>query len=160
MMQSRSQVTADELARLRQRDAETLRRIVEELTRPLYRAARGMGFGQADAEDLVQDVFATFMATLDRFEGRSRVSTWIFGILHRKAQERRRALAQDDVRDPIEDVFRSQFDRRGSWATPPMDLERLIASNELGGAIRRCVDQLPASLREVFVLREMHDLDM
>ena len=78
-----SQVGAEELARLRQRDTETLRRVVEDLARPLYRTARGMGFGQADAEDLVQDVFATFMVTLDRFEGRSRVSTWAFGKLRK-----------------------------------------------------------------------------
>lgn len=144
--------------RLRQRDAATLRRVVEDLARPLYRAARGMGFGQADAEDLVQDVFATFMTTLDRFEGRSRVSTWIFGILHRKAQERRRELARDDAQDPIDESFESQFDQAGSWRTPPVDLERLIASSELGDAIQGCVEQLPLPLREVFVLREMQDL--
>jgi RNA polymerase sigma factor (sigma-70 family) len=159
MTQPTSQTGADELARLRQRDAETLRRVVEDLARPLYRAARGMGFGQADAEDLVQDAFATFMTTLDRFEGRSRVSTWIFGILHRKAQERRRELARDDAHDPIDAIFESQFDTTGGWATPPMDLERQIASSELGEAIRGCIEQLPTPLREVFMLRETQDLD-
>ena len=159
MAEPTSQIGAEELARLRQRDAETLRRVVEDLARPLYRAARGMGFGQANAEDLVQDVFATFMTTLDRFEGRSRVSTWIFGILHRKAQERRRELARDDAQDPIDEIFESQFDHSGGWTTPPVDLERQMASSELGGAIRGCVEQLPAPLREVFVLREMQDLD-
>ena len=154
-----SQIGAEELARLRQRDEATLRRVVEDVARPLYRAARGMGFDQADAEDLVQDVFATFMTTLDRFEGRSRVSTWIFGILHRKAQERRREIARDDAQDPIDDIFESQFDRTGGWTTPPVDLERQMAASELGDAIRICVEQLPAPLRDVFVLRAMQDLD-
>ena len=154
-----SQVGAEELARLRQRDTETLRRVVEGMARPLYRAARGMGFGQPDAEDLVQDVFTTFMTTLDRFEGRSRVSTWIFGILHRKAQERKRGLARDDAQDPIDEIFESQFDPAGGWITPPVDLERQMASNELGDAIRGCLEHLPAPLREVFVLREMQDLN-
>ena len=159
MTEPRSQTGAQELARLRQRDADTLRRVVEDLARPLYRAARGMGFGQGDAEDLVQDVFATFMTTLDRFEGRSRVSTWIFGILHRKAQERRRELARDAAQDPIDDVFESQFDHAGAWTTPPVDLERQLASGELGDAIQGCVEQLPAPLREVFTLREIQDLE-
>lgn len=149
----------DELARLRRRDPDALSRVIEDLARPLYRAARGMGFDQGDAEDLVQDVFATFLTTLDRFEGRSRVSTWIFGILHRKAQERRRELTRDDQQDSIDEVFESQFDVAGSWAVPPVDLERQIASSELGGAIRGCVDQLPIALREVFALREMQDMD-
>ena len=159
MAKSGSRIEAEELERLRRRDAETIRRVVEDLARPVYRAARGMGFGQADAEDLVQDVFMTFLSTLDRFEGRSRVSTWIFGILHRKAQERRRELARDDAADPIDAVFESQFDLTGGWATPPVDLERQIASSELGVAIRGCVEQLPAPLREVFVLREMQGVD-
>ena len=158
MAEPTTQIGAEELARLRRRDVDTLRRVVEEMARPLYRAARGMGFGQPDAEDLVQDVFATFMTTLDRFEGRSRVSTWIFGILHRKAQERRRDMARDDVQDPIDDIFESQFDQAGGWTTPPVDLERQIAANQLGDAIHGCVEQLPLPLREVFVLREMQDL--
>ena len=159
MAEPTPQTGAEALARLRQRDVETLRQIVEDLARPLYRAARGMGFGQRDAEDLVQDVFASFMTTLDRFEGRSRVSTWIFGILHRKAQERRRELARNAAQDPIDAVFESQFDKTGGWTTAPVDLERQIASSELGDAIRGCVELLPAPLREVFVLREMQDLD-
>ena len=159
MAEPTTQIGAEKLARLRRRDADTLRRVVEEVARPLYRAARGMGFGQPDAEDLVQDVFATFMTTLDRFEGRSRVSTWIFGILHRKAQERRRERARDDAQDPIDEIFESQFDPSGGWTTPPVDLERQIASSELGDAIHSCVEELPLPLREVFVLREMQDLD-
>ena len=159
MAQPTLQMAPDELARLRRRDPDAISRVIEDLARPLYRAARGMGFDQGDAEDLVQDVFATFLTTLHRFEGRSRVSTWIFGILHRKAQERRRELTRDDQQDSIDDVFESQFDVAGSWAVPPVDLERQIASRELGGAIRGCVDQLPIALREVFALREMQDMD-
>lgn len=159
MAQPTSRIDPDELARLRKRDPGTLGRVVDDLARPLYRAARGMGFGQADAEDLVQDVFATFLTTLDRFEGRSRISTWLFGILHRKAQERRRELVRDDKQDSIDDAFESQFDQAGSWAAPPVDLERLVTSNELGDAIRGCVEHLPDALREVFVLREMQEWD-
>jgi RNA polymerase sigma-70 factor (ECF subfamily) len=149
----------DGLARLRQRDATTLHAIVEELARPLYRAARGMGFDRTDAEDIVQDVFATFMSTLDRFEGRSRVSTWIFGILHHKAQERRREFARDDAQDPIDEVFEAQFDGTGGWTAPPVNLERQMASTEIAAAIGCCLEQLPAGLREVFVLREMQGQD-
>jgi len=159
MAQPTRPIDPDELARLRTRDSAALSRVVEEWARPLYRAARGMGFDQGDAEDLVQDVFATFLTTLDRFEGRSRISTWMFGILHRKAQERRRELTRDDQQDSIDDVFESQFDVAGSWAVPPVDLERQIASGELAGAIRGCVDQLPIALREVFALRDMQDMD-
>jgi RNA polymerase sigma-70 factor, ECF subfamily len=153
-------LTNGELDRLKARNPAEIRRVVDDLARPLYRAARGMGFTESDADDLVQEVFVTFMATLDRFEGRSRVSTWLFGILHNKAQERRRGLAREDTHDPIDERFEAAFDARGTWAAPPPDLERLVESRQLGEAIRGCLDGLPAPLREVFVLREMEDLDM
>jgi RNA polymerase sigma-70 factor (ECF subfamily) len=147
------------LDRLRRRDAEALRLSVEQNARPLYRAARGMGFSHPEAEDLVQDVFATFLETLDRFEGRSEVRTWLFGILHHKSLERHRQLAREDQHDPIDDVFESCFDARGNWVRPPLELDRLAASSEAGDAIRACLDHLPALQREVFVLREIEQRD-
>ena len=143
---------------LRKRDPEALAQIVRENGRPLYRAARGMGFSQEEAEDLVQDVLATFLESLDRFEGRSQVRTWLFGILHNKVRERRREFYREQQNDPIDEVFESRFDAKGNWVQPPKDLDRMIASSEIAEALHRCMQDLPASQREVFVLREMQDL--
>ena len=55
-----------------------------------------------EAEDPVQDVFATFLDRLDQFEGRPQLRTWLFGILHRKTLDWRRAAAVDDRMDPID----------------------------------------------------------
>ena len=74
-MPSAPQLDRSTIDRLRSRDPETLSEAVREHAQPLYRAARGMGFREEEAEDLVQDVFATFLETLDRFEGLSQVRT-------------------------------------------------------------------------------------
>lgn len=150
---------ADVIGRLRQRDPETLRATVQEHARPLYRAARGMGFREEEAEDLVQDVLTTFLATLDRFEGRSQIRTWLFGILHHKVLERRRESYREELSDPIDEVFESRFDSRGKWVRPPQDLHRLIESKEIGDAIEKCMEGLPQKQREAFVLREMEELE-
>jgi RNA polymerase sigma-70 factor (ECF subfamily) len=147
------------LARLHQRDAEAIRVTVEQNARPLYRAARGIGCSHPEAEDLVQDVFATFLETLDHFEGRSAVRTWLFGILHRKKLERYRQAARDDQHDPIDEVFESCFDVRGNWIRPPLELDRLAASSEARDAIQACLDQLPGLQRHAFVLREIEERD-
>jgi RNA polymerase sigma-70 factor (ECF subfamily) len=145
------------LAKLRQRDPAALKAIVDANARRLYRAARGMGFGPGEAEDLVQEVFVTFLRTLDRFEGRAKISTWLFGILHHKVQERRRADARDD-HDPLDALFESRFDARGSWVRPPVDPEREMASREAGAAIQQCLEELSPLQREAFQLREVEDL--
>lgn len=150
---------SDLASRLRNRDPETLESLVREHSRPLYRAARGMGFREEEAEDVVQDVLATFLGNIQRFEGRSQVRTWLFGILHHKALERWRQKEQESKHDPIDDLFESRFDAQGNWAEPPRDLVRLMESRELGEAIAGCLDRLPASQREAFVLREMEGME-
>lgn len=145
------------LARLRRRDPESLKAIVDEQARRLYRAARGMGFGPNEAEDLVQDVFVTFLNGLDRFEGRAEVGTWLFGILHHKTQERRRTEMREEQHDPIDEVFESRFDDRGNWSRPPVDPDRELASREAGAAIQACLEGLSLLQREVFQLRQVEE---
>ena len=147
------------LSRLQRRDPELLASLVGEHSRPLYRAARGMGFREDEAEDMVQDVFITFLSSLDRFEGRSQLRTWLFGILHNKTMEQRRKRGQEEHHDPIDEVFESKFDSNGKWSTPPQDLFRLMESKQLGEAISDCLDGLPSTQRSVFVLREMEGVE-
>jgi RNA polymerase sigma-70 factor (ECF subfamily) len=152
-------ISAAFLDRLRRRDPEALAEAVRDHARPLFRAAKALGFVHQEAEDLVQDVFTTFLERLDSFEGRSQLRTWLFGILHRKAMERRRAAVIDDRTDPIDQVFESRFDARGKWSNPPADLERLMLSKEIGELIRGCMDGLPVNQRQAFVLREVEGLE-
>ena len=146
------------LVRLRRRDPEALRSVVDEQGRRLYRAARVMGYSQNEAEDLVQDVFVTFIESIDRFEGRAQVGTWLFGILHHKSQERRRTAAREELNDPIDQVFESQFDARGSWIRPPTAPDRDVSAQEAGQAIQACLDGLSPIQREVFQLRQVEEL--
>ncbi|MCC7241540.1 MAG: RNA polymerase sigma factor [Acidobacteria bacterium] len=148
----------DPLARLRRREPATLHEIVHQNTRRLFRAAQGMGFSSAEADDLVQDVFVTFLETLDRFEGRSQVSTWLFGILHHKVQERRRSRARDDLHDPVDELFESKFDAKGKWIAPLPSPDRVASSAQAAGAIADCLQGLPPLHREVFHLREVEEL--
>lgn len=158
MMSAVSDLDPVSVARLRERDPNTLRAIVDQHGRRLYRAARGMGFSVDEAEDLVQEVFVTFVASIERFEGRAQVGTWLFGILHHKVQERRRTRMREELSDPIDTVFESQFDARGAWIQPPVAPDQRVSALEAGEAIRDCLDGLPWLQREVFQLRQVEEL--
>ena len=147
------------LARLRDRDPATLAAAVEANARPLFRTAIGMGFDQNESEDLVQDVFATFLSTLDRFEGRSQLRTWLFGILHHKMRERRRALQREETIDPVDEHFDALFTPYGHWISPLEDLERMLASKDIARTLDDCLAALPLQQREVFLLREVQELE-
>ena len=144
---------------IRQRNSEALSEAVRSHSRPLWKAARALGFSEHDAEDLVHDVFITFLEKIDSFEGRSQLRTWLFGILYRKALERRRALVREEATDPIDAVFEARFDARGMWVRPPADLDRLMLSKELGEIIHGCMEGLTVNQRAAFVLKEIEDLD-
>jgi len=143
---------------IRARDPAALRDVVDQHARRLYRAARGMGFSAGDAEDLAQDVFVTFLETIERFEGRSEVGTWLFGILHHKAQERRRAHPREDLTDAGDEVFDGRFNADGSWREPPIPADRLVAASQTAEALRECLAGLPDQHREVFQLRQLEEL--
>lgn len=143
---------------LRARDPVALRAVVDAHGRRLYRAARGMGFSPGDAEDLTQDVFVTFLETIERFEGRSEVGTWLFGILHHKAQERRRAHAREELSDALDEAFEARFNADGSWKERPIPADRLVAAGQTADALRDCLKGLSAQHREVFELRQLEDV--
>src|SRR5258708_822729 len=134
-------IEAEFLDRLRRREPEALEVVVRDHARPLFRAAVSMGLAESEAEDAVQDVFIVFLETLDRFEGRSQVRTWLFGILRKKLLERHRD--RDAQHDPIDEVFESRFNSRGKWVRPPQDLERLLMSQQAGIAVGNCLGTLP-----------------
>ncbi|MFQ5526951.1 MAG: RNA polymerase sigma factor [Thermoanaerobaculia bacterium] len=142
-------------ARIRERDREALTAVVDAYLDQIVRAARGAGLNQHQAEEVAQNTFATFIETAPRFEGRSHVRTWIFGILYRKIQEARRGFAKDRQTDDIDQVFESRFNEQQSWSRPPRGPEDELFAKEANQEISDCLDALPDRQRMAFVLREI-----
>ena len=72
----------------------TFKEVYEEQFRFVWRSLRRLGVRESDVADAAQDVFLVVHRRLDEFEGRSKVSTWLYGICYRVARDRRR-LASD-----------------------------------------------------------------
>jgi RNA polymerase sigma-70 factor, ECF subfamily len=72
--------------------AETVRLedLYKEHFRFVWRSLRRLGVPESDVADAVQDVFIVVHRRLDEFEGRSKMTTWLFGISMRVARDRRR----------------------------------------------------------------------
>lgn len=146
-------------ARIRERDAEALEEFVRRYLPHILRGARGAGLAQQLAEDVAQDTFVTFVETAPRFEGRSHVRTWLFGILYKKISAARRSRARDDEMDDIEEVFEQRFDSAGSWTRPPLPVDTEVYDAEVRQGIDDCLDRVPTNQRMAFVLREIEGMD-
>ena len=72
---------AARLAVLRAGDEHAFAELVDELSPRMLRLARVYLGGAAVAEDAVQEAWIVVLRSLDRFEGRSTLATWIFGIV-------------------------------------------------------------------------------
>jgi RNA polymerase sigma-70 factor (ECF subfamily) len=148
----------DFAARIRERDAQALEEVVRRYLPQILRAAGGAGLARQLAEDIAQDTFVTFIETAPRFEGRSHVRTWLFGILYKKIAAARRNLGRDNEMDDIEEVFEQRFDDAGSWTRPPLPVDAAVYAGEVRQGIDGCLDQVPTNQRMAFVLREIEGM--
>jgi RNA polymerase sigma-70 factor (ECF subfamily) len=148
----------DRLAAIQCRDPAALDGVVRECLPGLLRAARAAGLDWVAAEDTVQEVFLTFLRRAHEFDGRARVSTWLFGILYRKVWEARRTAARDDAQEDIEAVVEARFDAAGRWVRPPRGPETDLMRAEIRRALGECLEGVPERQRLVFHLREVEGL--
>ncbi len=145
-------------AAIRERDPEAIQEVVHTYLPQILCAAAGAGLEGQLAEDVAQSTFLTFLETAHRFEGRSRVRTWLFGILYRKIAEARRKAGREQAMEDIDAVFEQQFDANGSWIQPPRPVDSELYASEVRREIEGCLDTVPTKQRMAFVLREVEDL--
>ncbi len=146
------------LDRLRGRDPAAWGAIVDAYLPQLLRAGRGMGFPPDEAQDLVQSMFLALMQSIDRFEGRSHIRTFLFGIFYNKVSEYLREKQKIDESDSIDEVMESRFDLKGRWRQPPADIEREVFGREVREMVQDCLESVPRVQRMVFYLREIEEM--
>lgn len=137
-----------------------LEELVKQYTEMLLKSSYSLGFRDQQAEDLVQSVWTTFFEAVQKFEGRSQVKTFLFGILINKARELRRETQKFDEHDPIDDVVAERFNEQGGWAKPPIPPDKFVEAVQSLQMIQDCIERLPVNQRAAFCYREVEDLEM
>lgn len=146
------------LERLRARDHAAWEAMVDAYLPQLLRAARGMGFSTEESQDLAQSVFVALMEGIGRFEGRSHIRTFAFGILYNKVSEHLRGKQKLEANDPIDEVMESRFDTRGRWRQPPLDIEDQVFAREAREMVQECLETVPRVQRIAFYMREVEEM--
>lgn len=144
----------EELKRLRAKDGAALAGVVNEHADALYAGARALGASPTDAEDLVQDTLAAFLAGLERFRGDSSLRTYLFGILYNKARQKWASHWREQATDPVDQAFESRFDASGVLRRLSGPEEENLA-RELSEMIGQCAEGLSQAQRAAFHLKEV-----
>ncbi len=112
----------------------------------------------AEAEDLVQEVFSKVAKHLKGFEGRAKLSTWIYRVATNTALDRLRSKKGRRFEIPLmEELKQDQAGDALKLIANDGPLAQVIDS-EMNACIRQQVDKLPQKYRTVMILSSLDEL--
>ncbi|WP_310626241.1 sigma-70 family RNA polymerase sigma factor [Limnohabitans sp.] len=134
----------------------------------LLRLAHAQLRNPQEAADAVQDTALAAWQTIDRFEGRSSIRTWLVGILRFKIldvlRERQRhpTFKLNEIEQELQTLDSDLlFDDDGSWAEEPQawwstsdNPSETLQQNQMMRLLQQCLAKLPEKTVHVFLMRE------
>ena len=122
-------------------DAASLGRLYERYSGPLFGYLYRLAGDRMTAEEILQDTMLAVWRSAGAFEGRSKVSTWLFGVARRQAHNRLRGRTWPESVADLPD--------RPDGAAGPDEL----AIAAVGGTpVAAAIDRLPDHHRDVLAL--------
>ena len=108
------------------------------------------------AAEALQDTFINMYRNLSSFDGRSKLSTWLYRIVTNNCLMKQRRRKLDDL---LESYDQPETDENGSlahhiprWDETPSEV---VLKKELKDVVDRAITKLPVDYRVVFVLRDV-----
>ncbi len=149
------------LARLRAGDEGAYEFFVRSQGEVMLAVARRFMRSEDDARDALQDAFLAAFKALPKFEGGSKLSTWLHRIvvnaclMKLRSSRRRRESSIDSLLPTfLPDGHRAEVGR--GWEA---GAEELLSDGETARMVRAKLDELPEDFRTVLVLRDIEGLD-
>lgn len=143
-------------------DRSEFAKLVERYSDSIYRVAIRMLNNPTDAEDVLQETFIKVMRSIKNFEGRSNLSTWLYKIavneslMALRKQKPEVAVAEDDFQDNDDGDSYPVFQIL-DWCCLP---EKEFMTNETRTILNQAIQNLPQSLKSVFILRDIEGLSI
>src|SRR5215471_20789688 len=141
-------------------------RWVEEHGDCLYRYALIRVRRPEVAEDLVQETFCAAVRNYGSFGGKSSERTWLCGILKNKICDHFRKLGREtnfsDLEFLNDEMSHKFIDQGWNHDLGPSEWEaeaEFIDRAEFWQIFRDCLSKLPARVGDVFMLREMEEME-
>lgn len=147
------------LEALQNGDQVEFAKIVEAYSGYIYRLALKMLQNSQDAEDILQETFIKAYKALPKFDGRSKISTWLYRIATNEAlmflrRKRPDTISMEVPQEDEDEEFVRPIEIV-DWCCLP---EGELMSDEARKYLDQSVDELPERLRMTFILRDIEGL--
>lgn len=109
-------------------------------------------------EELVNDVMLAVWTGAARFDGRSRVSTWVFGIAYHKALKALAKNASPLGGPAMQPAAEGREDHESAFAAPADEPENLLTRRELATTLGKALGALSPEQRAVVELTYYYEL--
>ena len=133
-------------------------REVHDTLRPRVQRYLARMAGEAEAEDLAQEVFEKVSRGLENFRGDADLSTWVYRIATNTALDRlrRRGKPADSVDPSVADYAVAVEGDRNVWTDEiRQTLEGRVIRDEMNACIRDVINRLPENYRTVIILGDL-----
>jgi RNA polymerase sigma-70 factor, ECF subfamily len=147
-----------ELTALQRGDRGAFALMVDANSDQIYRLALKMLGDEQDAEDVLQETFIKAFKNIQRFEGRSKLSTWLYRIAVNESLmilRKRKGITVDIDQDFETDDGELMPRQITDWCCLP---EKELMSAETRQAIDQAIKTLSDTNRAAFLLRDVEGL--
>ncbi len=140
-----------------ERNAQLLGQLFQEINPFLIRVCATNGIYNEHSEEVIHDTWTIFFVNIEKFEARSKLRTYICGILFNKIREYRRAKGKVFYEEDSEKVIGKAFSIEGWWTAEPNDPHKISEMKETSEFIKECLDGLSEQQKAAFVMREVEE---
>ncbi|MDT8371273.1 MAG: RNA polymerase sigma factor [Gammaproteobacteria bacterium] len=153
------------LARIKNGELAAFETLVSQYHSKLTAIARSF-VGQAFADEIVQDSWEAAIKSIDKFEERSSLSTWLTQIVINRSKTRlKRENRQSSLDAGWQDPDAADFDHNERWSSPPQPWhddtpEQLLSSEQLRNLISDALENLPENQGAVIRLHDLEGVEL
>ncbi len=150
------------LERLRAGEDDAYRELLRIHGGPLLAVARRFMRHEEDARDCLQDALLSAFRSIDGFEGKAKLGTWLHRIVANACLMRLRAgkSKPEELVDPQLPQFDVYGFRIGPTEMIPASADELLEREEVRAQVREGIDGLPENYRTVLVLRDIEEFNV
>jgi RNA polymerase sigma-70 factor (ECF subfamily) len=142
------------IQRIKAGDAESFWRLVEPHQQSLYAIAYSLLRNPADAAEIVQETMLKAFRRLDQLKEAHCLKSWLITIAINESRMRMRKRQEESFDDRDSQSSLEAF-KLADWRNTPSNA---LEQKEILGAVRRALQSLSSTSRDVFILRDIRGL--